>query len=148
MNSWDKKFINLCDHIATWSKDDSTKVGAVIVNKRNKILSIGYNGLPIGVSDNKTTYPERHQRPEKYKWYCHAEENAIASAAELGVSLQNTKIYCNYLPCPNCSRLIIQSGIKEIMFKNEKVNSESEPNKISLEMLRQAKVRVRKFETA
>ena len=140
--SWDKKFIKLCNHIASWSKDNSTKVGAVVVNSRNKILSIGYNGMPIGIDDNKE---ERHIRPEKYLWFAHAEENLIASAAEEGISLRNGKLYCNYLPCPRCSRLIIQSGIKQVIYQKDKLESESEPNKTSVEMLHEAKVLLRKI---
>lgn len=141
--TWDKKFIDLVNHIANWSKDKSTKVGAVIVNDRNKILSVGYNGFPIGVNDN---IDERHARPTKYKWTAHAEENAILSSAEIGVSLTNCKIYCNYLPCPRCCRAIIQSGIKEIIYQHETVNSQNTPDPISKEMLNEARIRVRQYE--
>lgn len=142
INSWDKKFINLCDHIASWSKDESTQVGAVIVNDRNKILSVGYNGLPIGVDDNVS---ERQERPTKYKWVVHGEANAIVSAAEMGVSLKNATMYCNYLPCCECSKLIIQSGIKEVVYKNSMVNSQKEPEVIGLNMMREAKILVRQY---
>ena len=147
--NWDNKFINLCDHIASWSKDTSTKVGAVIVNDRNKILSIGYNGLPIGVNDNVLS---RHERPEKYNWFEHAERNAIYSSAELGLSLKDATLYCNYLPCPDCSRAIIQSGIKEVIYKHADPNSGKtsknwqQAKEISIEMLTEARIRIRKYE--
>ena len=143
MSSWDKKFTELANHIATWSKDRSTKVGAVVVNNRNKILSIGYNGFPIGVNDD---VDERHSRPEKYEWVAHAEENCVLSAAEIGVSLANCKIYCNYITFPRCCRAIIQSGINEVIYQHECVNSQSEPNPISKQMLMEARIRVRKYE--
>lgn len=114
MNRWDSKFIGLCNHISQWSKDRHTKVGAVIVNERNKILSLGYNGFPIGVNDD---IESRHERPEKYRWVAHAEQNAIASAAELGVSLFRTTLYCNYHPCPECAKLIVQSGIAKVVYE-------------------------------
>lgn len=140
--TWNDKFINLANHIATWSKDESTKVGAVVVNNRNKILSVGYNGLPIGVNDN---IEERHVRPEKYSWFEHAERNAIYSAAEEGISLKNSKMYCNYLPCPDCARAIIQSGITEVIYEYKCANSQTKSNPISKQMLIEAKVRVRKY---
>jgi len=141
--TWDKKFIGLVNHIAEWSKDRSTKVGAVIVNDRNKILSVGYNGFPIGIDDD---VEERHERPLKYKWTAHAEENAILSSAEIGVSLVDCKIYCNYLPCPRCCRAIIQSGIKEVIYQYETVNSQSIPDSVSKKMLIEARIRVRQYE--
>ena len=134
---WDNKFIALCDHIATWSKDNSTKVGAVIVNQRNKILSIGYNGLPIGVDDNKL---ERNTGPDKYLWFEHAERNAIYSCAEEGIPLKGAKLYCNFLPCSDCARAIIQSGIKEVMYKEE-YKKDKEVTKL---MFYEAKIRLRK----
>lgn len=150
--SWESKFISLCDHISSWSKDTSTKVGAVITNRRNKILSIGYNGLPIGVNDDPDIYPDRHQRPEKYQWYSHAEENAIASAAEMGVSLKGAKIYCNYLPCCNCARMIIQSGITEVVFQHADVNSAKnseswqKSKEVTIKMFNESKVIVRQYQ--
>lgn len=145
---WDKKFIELCNHIANWSKDNSTKVGSVIVNRRNKILSIGYNGLPIGVDDTKD---KRNERPTKYLFYEHAERNAIYSAAEEGISLKGCILYCNYFPCADCARAIIQSGIKEVIYQKQKPesakNSETwiQSMHASLQMMLEAKVRVRSY---
>lgn len=147
-DSWDDKFIGLTNYIASWSKDKSTKVGAVVVNKRNKVLSIGYNGLPIGVNDDVI---ERNERPEKYLWYEHAERNSIYSAVEEGVSLKGSRIYCNYLPCPDCSRAIIQSGIGEVIYQHEDVNSGKtserwqHAKKVSKQMLTEARIRVRQL---
>ena len=112
MSNWDSKFVGLANHISTWSKDRSTKVGAVVVNERNKVVSLGYNGFPIGFNDN---IDERHNRPQKYDYTEHAERNAIYSAAELGVSLVNCTIYLNWFPCPDCARAVIQSGIKTVV---------------------------------
>ena len=86
------------------------KIGAIIV-KDKRIISTGYNGIPIGVSDD---LEPRHDRPEKYKWYEHGERNAIYSAAKHGISTNDAILYTNALPCADCARGIIQSGIKEV----------------------------------
>lgn len=144
MNSWDEKYINLCNYIAeNWSKDRSTKVAAVIVNNRKKIVSLGYNGFPIGIDDS---VEERHERPEKYLWTEHAERNAIYSAAELGVSVRGCTMYCNYLPCPDCARAIIQSGITEVIFFQSVVNSGNSAVEHTKEMFLEAGIIIRKFE--
>lgn len=109
---WDKRWLGLTDMVASWSKDESTKVGCVIVNDRNVVLSLGWNGIPRGVKD---VVPERDERPEKYFWYEHAERNAIYNAAATGRSLEGGILYCNLFPCADCARAIIQSGIKKII---------------------------------
>lgn len=114
-NNWNKFFFDLCDTIAKKSKDPSTKVGCVIVNSGNSIISTGYNGFPIGVDDKLIEVPSRYERPEKYSWTSHAEENAIAFAARNGVSLNGATLYVNRMqPCTRCTRLIIQAGIKNV----------------------------------
>ena len=115
ITTWDEKFIKLCNLIASWSKDRSTKVGAVIVNGRNKLVSVGYNGFPIGFDDN---VDQRHERPQKYEYTEHAERNAIYSAAELGVSVKGCTMYLCWFPCPDCARAIIQSGISKLVCKS------------------------------
>lgn len=143
MSSWDRKYINLCNYIGQeWSKDRSTKVAAVIVNDRNKLVSIGYNGFPIGIDD---TDEDRHKRPDKYVWTEHAERNAIYSAAELGVSVRGCTLYCNYLPCVDCARAIIQSGIKEVIYQSRRVSSGICDPALSTAMLLEARIIIRKF---
>lgn len=121
--SWSKYFFNLCDVISTKSKDPSTKIGCVIADSQNAILSTGFNGFPIGVKDelfyvenDKIDMNKRyHDRELKLMFTAHAEENAIAMAARNGVSLKNSSIYLTGMPpCSRCTRLIIQSGIKRI----------------------------------
>ena len=111
LTKWDKRFIALAEHVAEWSKDINTKTGAVIVGENNTEICFGYNGFPRGANDDTM---ERYERPEKYLWTEHAERNAIFKAARIGVSLMNTKIYCTYFPCADCSRAIIQAGIKTL----------------------------------
>jgi len=108
-HDWHERFMSLAKFISEWSKDPSTKVGAVIVDEDNRIISTGYNGFAKGVSDE----PERYDdRAVKYKIILHAEENAIMFANRnlSGCSLYVTQLY----PCAHCASLIIQSGIRKV----------------------------------
>jgi len=107
-SKWDKRFMQLAEQISLWSKDQSTKVGCVIVGENNEIRSTGYNGLPRGVDD---TVQDRYLRPQKYLWTEHAERNAIFNAAFTGTSVAGCKMYLPWYPCVDCARAIIQSGI-------------------------------------
>lgn len=110
--SWDDYFIDFARMAATRSKDPSSQVGAVIVRDRN-ILSTGYNGFPRGVNDNR---PERYERPAKYKWVIHGEENAILNASRNGTAVKGATIYVTpFSPCISCAKAIIQSGIREVV---------------------------------
>lgn len=115
--TWDQKFLRVALEIASWSKDQSTKVGAVIVNSDNEIVATGYNGMCRGINDD---VEERHQRPTKYMWFEHGERNAIYSAARRGVSVKGSTIYVvsfplKFPPCADCARGIIQSGITRVV---------------------------------
>jgi dCMP deaminase len=107
---WNPWFLQGVYWVASKSKDPKTKIGALIV-KDKRIVSTGYNGIPSGVID---TIERRSERPEKYKWYEHAERNAIFAAAKYGIPTEGSTLYTNALPCADCARGIIQSGIKEI----------------------------------
>lgn len=113
---FDKKFYKLALDISDFSKDAFTKVGAVIVGPHMEIRSCGYNGV---VRDVRDDVPERLVRPEKYKWFEHAERNAIYNAARVGIPLQDCSIYMHSPivgpPCCDCTRAIIQSGIVRIV---------------------------------
>lgn len=109
-SKWDTRYLNLAKEVSAWSEDKNKKVGSVIV-RDNRVLSIGYNGLPTGV---KLTL-ERQEKPEKYHWFEHAERNSIYTAARLGHSLEGSKIYITHLPCTDCARAIVQSGINEVI---------------------------------
>jgi len=108
MADWDLRFMRLAEHIGSWSKDRSTRVGCVIVGPDRIIRSIGYNGFPRGIDDH---FEERHERPAKYKWTEHAERNAIYNAARIGVSIDGCTMYVPWFPCMDCARAIVQSGI-------------------------------------
>lgn len=106
---WDKRFLELASVVGGWSKDPSTKVGAVIVNENKQIVSMGYNGFPRGVKDDYRL----ENRETKYNLIVHAEANAIIHAKE---SLEGCTIYTDpFMPCSKCAGLIIQSGIKRVV---------------------------------
>jgi dCMP deaminase len=101
------------------SKDPNTRVGACIVSKDNKILSVGYNGMPIGCSDDEFPWNrEGDALNTKYLYVCHAELNAILNYT--GGNMKGAKIYITLFPCNECTKAIIQKGIKEIIYKSDK----------------------------
>lgn len=117
--SWDEYFMGVAMLAAMRSKDPGTQVGACIVDSNNKILSIGYNGMPTGCSDDCMPW-EREGEPlhTKYLYVCHAELNAILNYN--GGSLEGAKLYGTLFPCNECCKAIIQSGIKEIIYMSDK----------------------------
>ena len=119
---WDERFMQLALHIAGWSKDRSTKVGAVIVGDDHILRAIGYNGFPRGVDDEAE---DRHERPLKYRWTEHAERNAIYNAARIGVSLDDCTMYVAWFPCMDCARAIVQAGIARLVAIKPDVNHSS-----------------------
>lgn len=116
---WDKRFLELAAHISSWSKDPHTKVGAVIANDKNHIVSLGYNGFPRGVTDSEARYDNRDV---KYKYVCHAERNAIDNAH---TDVSNCTLYVTLMPCNECAKSIIQRGIKRVVCWTA---SEAKPN--------------------
>ena len=117
--NWDDYFLDIAELVSTRSKDPSTKVGAVIV-KNKTILSTGYNGFPRGVNDN---IPERYNRPEKYLWTVHAEENAKCNAGRLGIKTDGSTLYVIPIhPCSHCALTIVQAGITEVVYRKTMEN--------------------------
>tara|TARA_X000001036_G_C20321766_1_gene660807 strand:- start:104 stop:550 length:447 start_codon:yes stop_codon:yes gene_type:complete len=112
-SKWDLRFIGLAQHISTWSKDPSTKVGCVVVGEDREIRSTGFNGFPRGINDDEERLTDREK---KYPLICHAEENAIMHAARIGVSLKDSTAYVTWPPCSRCARSLIQAGIREIVY--------------------------------
>ena len=110
---WHLRFLALAESIATWSKDPSRGVGAVIVSPMRQVLATGYNGLPRGFED----HDERLQRPVKYDLIVHAEMNAIIQCARNGVTPVGATLYSSFSPCIHCSLAIVQSGITKIVTK-------------------------------
>jgi dCMP deaminase len=123
--SWDELFMGNVYLIASKSKDKFTKIGSVLV-RTNRIISEGYNGICMNVNDD---VPMRHERPEKYFWYEHSERNCIFSAARFGISTLDSILYTNSIPCSDCTRAIIQSGIKEIVIHKQWMEYEEKFNR-------------------
>lgn len=107
--SWDDYFMTMMYLAAMRSKDESTHVGAVVVDDLNIVRSMGYNSFVRGINDD---VPERQARPEKYFWFEHAERNAIYNSQ---LSLRGCRMYTNGVPCMDCARGIVQEGIKEVV---------------------------------
>ena len=145
---WDKRFLDLAELVATWSScyQENRQIGAVIV-KDKRIMTTGYNGAPSGIESCKSkgrcirrelNIPSGTQLEKCYA--VHAEENAIAQAAKIGVSVDGGTLYCTHQPCVVCTRLIINSGIKRIVYKN------GYPSDFSLELLKEAGVKIERAE--
>lgn len=116
--SWDEYFMGVANLSALRSKDDTSQVGACIVNERNRIIGIGYNGMPYGCDDNLFPWTrEGGFLDTKYAYVVHAEANAILNSS---TDLAGSRIYVTLFPCNECAKLIIQSGIKEVIYLEDK----------------------------
>ena len=118
--TWDEYFMGIAMLSARRSKDPNTQVGACIVNDRNKIMSVGYNGFPLGCSDDEFPWEREGDDPleTKYLYVAHSELNAILNYR--GGSLEGAKLYVCLFPCNECAKAIIQSGIKEVIYDSDK----------------------------
>jgi len=139
--SWDEYFMGIALLSAKRSKDPNTQVGACIVNQFNKIVGIGYNGFPIGCPDDFLPWGRESENVNdtKYPYVVHAEANAILNSTK---DLHNARIYVDLFPCNECTKLIIQSGIKEIVYMSDKYR-DSDSVKASKKMLDLAGVKTR-----
>lgn len=137
-NQWDCRFLDLAAHVAKWSKDPSTKVGAVLVDPETRtILGTGYNGFPRGVRDDAVRYEDRAQ---KYPRIVHAEVNAILTANS---SIRGATIYTSpFAPCNECAKMIIQAGVKRVVSPRTDVKRWAESFSIAAEMFSEAGVRL------
>jgi hypothetical protein len=144
--SWDAYFMGIALLSAQRSKDPGTQVGACIVGQDNKILSVGYNGMPTGCSDDVMPW-EREGAPmeTKYLFVCHAELNAILNYA--GGSLRGARIYTTLFPCNECAKAMIQAGIREVVYLSDKY-ADSDSVVASKKMMDMTGVRYRAYEPA
>ena len=112
-NKWDKRYLQLAKTVGSWSKDPSTQIGAIAVGTKGQVLAQGYNGFPRGVLDNDERY---NNRPTKYKYIVHAEQNLIYNATYNGVSLDRSTLYVTGLPvCSECAKGVIQVGVQRVV---------------------------------
>ena len=140
--SWDEYFMGVALLSAQRSKDPNTQVGACIVNDKNKIVGAGYNGLPIGCSDDEFSWSKEGDFMDtKYPFVCHAELNAILN--NIGMDLKGCTIYTALFPCNECTKAIIQSGISTVVFLSDKYE-QTESAKASKLMLDKAGIAYRK----
>jgi len=131
--------------IAERSKDPSTQAGAVIVDPNNVVLGLGYNGFPRGIEDEKLTWErEGDFLDTKYAYVVHAEENAVYNA---NASTENGILYCTLFPCNECAKTIIQKGIKEVVYEDDKYHNQ-DIWKASRRLLDEAGVKCREYKSA
>ena len=138
--NWDEYFMGIALLTAMRSKDPSSQVGACIVSPENKILSLGYNGMPIGCDDDAMPW-EREGDPldTKYMYVCHAELNAILNSAHN--NLKGARVYVTLFPCNECAKAIIQSGISEVVYYGDKYH-DSDSSVAARFMFKKAGVRL------
>ena len=141
--TWDEYFMGVACLSAQRSKDPSTQVGACVVNRKKKIVGIGYNGFPTGCSDDLLPWSrEGGVLDTKYAYVCHAELNAILNS--IVSDLDGCTLYVALFPCNECAKIIIQSGIREIVYLSDKY-AETDQVKASKIMLEMAGVACRKL---
>ena len=117
---WDQRYMKMAQEVASWSKDPSTKIGAVSVGEKGEILSTGYNGFPRNTSDDPSRYEDR---TFKYAHVVHAEANCIYNACRSGISLMGSSMYVYGLPCCHeCAKGIIQVGVKRVVMDGDPLN--------------------------
>ncbi len=148
MNKWDKRFMDLAFTVGEWSScyKQDRHVGAIIV-KDKRIVTTGYNGAPSGVSSCvdrdeciRQTMGIKSGTCHEICYAVHAEQNAIIQAAKLGVSVEGATLYCTHQPCVICAKMIINSGIKKVIYKL------GYPDEFSLKLFKEAQVEVVKFD--
>lgn len=108
---WDVRFLRLAHEVAKWSKDPSTKVGCILV-KDKKVISMGYNGFPAGISDDLSRLEDRST---KYEMTVHAEVNAVTNAALHGLSTAGSTAYVTFSPCSRCAAVLVNAGISTVV---------------------------------
>lgn len=114
ISKWDRRFLRIAEEVRLWSKDPGTKVGCVLVNDR-RILSTGYNGFPITISDDLERYIDREY---KLSVTVHAEKNAILNAAKNGTKVEGSTLYVTFPPCTQCASAVIQAGVAIVVCPN------------------------------
>lgn len=140
--SWDECFMRIAHVIADRSKDPSTQAGAVVIDKDNIVVGLGYNGLPRGIDNEKFPWDRKGKFLEtKYAYVCHAEENAIYNSNK---DTSDCKIYCTLFPCNECAKTIIQNKINEIIYESDKYH-DTDAAEASRRLLKAAKIKIRQY---
>lgn len=148
--SWDEYFIGIAALTAMRSKDPNTQVGACIASADNRVLSVGYNGAPNGFDDDEFPWDREGDRLEtKYPYVCHSELNAILNFRGNMRELQTARIYVHYFPCVDCTKAIIQAGIKEVIYLHDfDHTSPGVETEASIRMFEKCGVKYRQFKSS
>ena len=141
--TWDEYFMSMAVLSSQRSKDPNTKVGACIVDSDHKIVSNGYNGMPIGCNEDELSWNKGQGLDSKYLYVCHAEFNAILNTRD-GAALKGCTLYVTLFPCNECAKAIIQKGIKEVVYLDNKYANTTE-TQASAKMLFLAGVKTRQY---
>ena len=138
-NKWDSRYLRLAREVSTWSKDPSTKIGAIAIGSKGQVLAQGYNGFPRGIYDGENRYINK---ATKYQYVVHAEQNVIYNATYNGVSLDNASLYVWGLPvCSDCAKGIIQVGVKRIVMDGSIPNRWKDSWQLTQKMFNEANVK-------
>ena len=133
---WAEYFMGIAEAVALRSKDPSTKVGCLLVSEDKVIVGTGYNGIPAGVNDML----ERMERPAKYLWTSHAEENAVALAARVGSVVKGSTAFVTHHPCSRCARMLNQAGITKVYVGPGTTSMPKEEFEVAAKMFEEAGV--------
>ncbi len=146
MDKWDQRFMELTEEVGSWASCLRRKVGAIIV-RDNRVMATGYNGAPAGIKScierGKCLRIENNIPSGTRAELCyaaHAEQNAIIQAAKYGVKIDGATLYCTHQPCVICAKMIINAGIKRVVYQ------EGYPDEFSMELFREAGTEVEKYE--
>ena len=143
--SWDEYFMGIAVLSCERSKDPNTKVGACIVDENKRVVSIGYNGMPSGCDESQLSWNRGEGLDSKYLYVCHAEFNAILNSRNGTSALRGCTLYVTLFPCNECTKAIIQTGIKEIVYISNKYE-DTVGVQASKRMLLLAGVKIRHYE--
>ncbi|MBO5045656.1 MAG: cytidine/deoxycytidylate deaminase family protein [Clostridia bacterium] len=146
MDKWDQRFMHLTEEVGGWASCIRRKVGAIIVRDK-RVMTTGYNGAPAGISsciDRGECLREINHIPSgthaELCYAAHAEQNAIIQAAKYGVNINGATLYCTHQPCVICAKMIINSGISRVVYK------EGYPDEFSMRLFAEAGTQVEKYE--
>ena len=143
--SWDEYFMGIALLSAMRSKDPNTKVGACVVDENKKVVSIGYNGMPSGCDESQLSWNKGEGLDSKYLYVCHAEFNAILNTRQGTSALRGCTLYVSLFPCNECTKAIIQTGIKEVVYISNKYE-DTVGVQASKRMLLLAGIKIRHYE--
>ena len=144
--SWDEYFMGIALLSARRSKDPSTQVGACIVSSENRILSVGYNGMPRSCDDDEYPWDREGGALEtKYMFVCHAELNAILNYSSANGTLKGSKVYTTLFPCNECAKALVQSGVGEIVYYSDKYST-TDSTHAAKRMFRSAGIKLTPYE--